>query len=690
MTPARISLLDLPLELMACLAHLLPEHSLLQLTLTNQALNEAFTPFLWKTIDLMDGYRETRLRQSTTGQEAFSNNVGSIRSVAWRASFSRCYIDAVCTYLRTLPIRQLIRADILEHHQWGRTRFPVPFPLIPLPPLLQLTRYKGFMADFDVRQETAHDLGLAHHDDHHHQVLWLLRLNSQTLTCLELRELNLDIPRVVRDLARTISQLPRLRSLRLSTYRNSTSPSDVPATLFFSCPDSLVDFELTHSSPVFRTGAALDPVKGDWDFYQGPLVLRQVAPPHLKSFRVSHMLSDVAVSILRPILQGCRALESLQLPELEWPFPRDINTVQAVRSLIKEIGMLCPSLTDLSFRDDIPDTPNSPGTPLLHVLRITEVFREQRLKSFRCIGHSGLSSDRTIACLARHSTTLRRIEFVDCDRVESRVVQAVLASCGALEVFRVRAYRYRDVCVPLELADAIEYQWACTRIRELEIVVRVQLAGYCPWYYADPSMAIWTEQDNQDWSNLGRFYTQIGSLTNLEVLNLKAVDEDWGTSPKDQYLYKRSPSMVSLPGLLALADPSCGLRGYLSTLSGLTRLRELRGSFAWTAWQAMARIREREVDWFVAHLPALELATFVDDGSINTNQISSLADLKERRPELRIGTERQYPVSQSSMTTGHCSVIHYSDSCFLVVLDVTDVVACTAPRSSFSVVNPDK
>ena len=68
-----------------------------------------------------------------------------------------------------------------------------------------------------------------------------------------------------------------------------------------------------------------------------------------------------------------------------------------------------------------------------------------------------------------------------------------------------------------------------------------------------------------------------------------------------------------LAALLALEDPIEGFQiGHLSILGGLTKLRELRGSFVWTSRETSERLGEREVEWFVNHLPALRFAMFIN------------------------------------------------------------------------------
>jgi hypothetical protein len=93
------------------------------------------------------------------------------------------------------------------------------------------------------------------------------------------------------------------------------------------------------------------------------------------------------------------------------------------------------------------------------------------------------------------------------------------------------------------------------------------------------------------------------------------------------------------PGLFALEDSVKSKIGHLSKWAGLVNLRELRGSVKWTVPLVLERIGKQEVDWFVKHMPALKVATFVlrnNNGLIGVKQIRGyLKILEEKRPELK-------------------------------------------------------
>ncbi|KAF9139334.1 hypothetical protein BG015_002062, partial [Linnemannia schmuckeri] len=114
------------------------------------------------------------------------------------------------------------------------------------------------------------------YDEYIYQDFRMIRLNSTTLTHLNLKHIILTTLQVIRDLARTISQLHRLIFLRLSAITNHSFTRRTFETIFYSCPSSLTSLIIARK--ISRTTGRkmiLDSVKNDWNFEQGPLVLRK-------------------------------------------------------------------------------------------------------------------------------------------------------------------------------------------------------------------------------------------------------------------------------------------------------------------------------------------------------------------------------------------------------------------------------
>ncbi|KAF8929888.1 hypothetical protein BGZ47_000831 [Haplosporangium gracile] len=248
-------------------------------------------------------------------------------------------------------------------------------------------------------------------------------------------------------------------------------------------------------------------------------------------------------STLRSLLKHCSVIEKLDLPRID-------KRADGINSILASIGDLCLCVSNPSCLH---------GCFGEHVRTIMEALPQQRLESLVCRYTNDLSSG------------------------------AGGMSAANLEVFTVTTDCEELSNISLALADAVQGVWICTNIRELRIAVWITANGRDPAYFEDPGKGTWVEEKCQHWDNLGRLHTQIGVLTNLEILDLKVAGEL-------NYVSDISHTEIILPGLLALDDPDKGKIGCLSKLAGLTILRELRGSFIWTNPEAKERIGEDEVD----------------------------------------------------------------------------------------------
>lgn len=616
MTAAYNTFISIP-ELVACLTPLITRHDLIQLARINRTFNAVCTPLLWHTLDLEDNLLLSRLLVSPHGLRAIGTHAHLICAVAWRPNFSWYYFRALWVYLNsTIPLppeHKAISTTVLAHRQWGNLEYSPSSFLVPLPPLLGLSRLNACMTSYHSAR-LMQGVPTYNLDNHIHQIMWLVRLNGATLTHLNITQLSLICVRVVRDISRTISQLPCLRVLQLRTQSGHSLTRDAFESLFYTCPASLVDLKITCHISGETVRHSRDPVVGDWDYDQGPLVLRDTPLLHLKSLDIPVMpLRDLA-HVYGTVLGQCPALESLELPILA-------QLTDDMLFVIASISELCPRISTLSFPE---------GCSAEYVTMVLEALPEQQLKNLFYRSYNDPDPEPMIATWTQHSMTLRRIDFTHTTRILSSVIQAALTTCVGLEILHVTC-RTGSEKVCLIFANAIESEWVCKRLRELVLNVWITSSGKNPAYMGDPTKATWTEENRRHWEDLGKFYSQIGSLTRLEVLDLQAVGKiDPPSELNTHREHFLSPTETCLPGLLALEDAEKGKIGYLGKLAGLTRLQELRGSVVWTQRDNLAMIGEKEVDWFVNHLPSLEMATF--EKRFN----SLLQTLQARRPRLRL------------------------------------------------------
>ncbi|KAG0376018.1 hypothetical protein BGX24_008388 [Mortierella sp. AD032] len=579
MTPACIRFISIP-ELFAYITLLITKHDLVQLARVDRAFNATCIPLIWQTLDLQDNAVSNRLLSSPQALQAFARNINSIHAVFWKPNFSWYYIHALWTYLNTAPLpeHQTISTTVLTHQQWGSMQLRPFSSLVPLPPLLGLSQFKACMTSYP-GDKLPPEVPVYDPGRHLHQILWLLRLNCDTLTSLDLTQMSFWSLRVVRDISRTISQLHCLRTLRLGAEPISSHSRQAFDTFFFSCPSSLVDLDFVCKIVESKFVYSLDPTLGDWDFDQGPIILRETPLLRLKRLGIPAMHHDDLAPVFRIVLGQCPLLEALAIPNLG---VLSDDTLFAIAS----IGELCPRISELSFPE---------GCLVENAMMILEGLPCQQLKSLCFRHYQDPDPEPMIATWVQHSTTLRQIELSNCTKVGSVVIQAALTTCEALEVLHVSGRAGQEnVC--LLFVHAVAHEWVCTKLRELEIVVWVTQNGMSPDYMSDQSKMTWEEVNHQHWEMLGKLYSQIGALTRLEILDLRAVGQvDIPTLPTDRVLFLQ-PSETCFPGLLALDDPSTGQIGYLAKLESLIRLRELRGSFVWMQTNVQGRIGEKEVD----------------------------------------------------------------------------------------------
>ncbi|KAK5808462.1 hypothetical protein F5H01DRAFT_382798 [Linnemannia elongata] len=107
-------------------------------------------------------------------------------------------------------------------------------------------------------------------------------------------------------------------------------------------------------------------------------------------------------------------------------------------------------------------------------------------------------------------------------------------------------------------------------------------------------------------------------------------DDNDLNSDADYFSYQDA----SFPGWLSLGNVGKGWPGYLETLAGLTKLKELKGSFGAMTRETRRTMGARELAWFADHLPMLEEVQFFRDGV----KRHSFRRLKKERPKLKMDT----------------------------------------------------
>jgi hypothetical protein len=299
------------------------------------------------------------------------------------------------------------------------------------------------------------------------------------------------------------------------------------------------------------------------------------------------------------------------------PSISSINPQQLAQDIAQK---LCPKLTTLHKGHD---------SNWMLMVRILEALPAQQVQEFNCLESAfmipGLSSDDIGSMFRRHSQTLRVLRLKGWRDIDSKTIQVILVECVALEQLDVHFWnvmmigpqqqqqqRQQRWTLCIDLDDAIEFPWGCTNIRDLSLTITIPDEpfrhlgkGEVP-YYVRSFPTILTEAEAAQFRSLEALYRQLGALTELERLDLKAVYYDPTGSRPVSGLARRN----SFPGMLNLRNDETGRPGYLHHLGGLKKLKALFGSVSATTEETRETIGMEEVKWMDGHWPALERAHF--------------------------------------------------------------------------------
>ncbi|KAG0252606.1 hypothetical protein BGZ95_006583, partial [Linnemannia exigua] len=269
--------------------------------------------------------------------------------------------------------------------------------------------------------------------------------------------------------------------------------------------------------------------------------------------------------------------------------------------LARSISERCPHLRKLSSK-------RHPYAALVTAI-MEAMSNQQKIEEIKIANmhlYDGMGAFRR--AFARHSTTLRKLEFRYAS-IGNKDLLIILELCESLEVL----IQYPDFwSTPiLTLADAISVPWACKRIRHLEIAIGLEPVSLSPEelpYYQRPAPVTLLEEEKRQFADLERLYREIGSLVHLEYMDLRGTYIDDEGDRIDEL--REDSDYFTFPGMFSIRDDETGRPGYLDLLSGLVKLKELRGTVRVTTDEAKATVGDREIEWVANHWPALERVAF--------------------------------------------------------------------------------
>ncbi|KAG0279104.1 hypothetical protein BGZ95_002240 [Linnemannia exigua] len=115
-----------------------------------------------------------------------------------------------------------------------------------------------------------------------------------------------------------------------------------------------------------------------------------------------------------------------------------------------------------------------------------------------------------------------------------------------------------------------------------------------PCYICTPSFALSTEEKEQ-FDSLEQLYEQVGRLTDLEMLNVKAFFYDSNQPTSSNY------RVNAFPGMMSVGNRRKGRPGYLRHLRGLSKLKQLAGSVYADTLGTKATMNWMDVTWINEH-----------------------------------------------------------------------------------------
>ncbi|KAG0209785.1 hypothetical protein BGX33_005334 [Mortierella sp. NVP41] len=666
-------------ELVSALTWMMEPLDIISLMQTNRKIHDYCLPTLYHTVRITFGEKPCPASASTSAMQAFARNAHLIRSFTMGGIFAIYYYNCLLDYCdqmqkdaalsvdtqaltgvattstttttTTTTIMTMISntttstiaTDAAAASVFRITR-PTWLPLlstrtdsiIPLPPMGHLTELKVHFAEaltpgshFFRSPNYGTDKSVWPRVD---QVCWIMQLSPLLVDicifCMELL--------TYRDgmrLLKTIYGLSRLQKLQLLLAGPYAIENWISSHLVFACPSNLESLSLDvmpdmgqykdrsdqEKDLVDETDQADEDQRGDEgqssstnmtpktkkDFYEGML-------PHRSSgflYRLSSLsfeyLQGCGYEGVYSIIRYCPSLQHFRVPCFDESLDPDLIGSYLVAHLPELKSLRVRITEDEGLEDTLPFT-------------ILYCMREGQLKELFLDWPS--SPEVTSALIHRHASSLRKIDLSDGQGFESKSVQTILLSCAALEEFIMgtsQPYKRSHIT----LADAIEKPWVCTKLKTLEILFRFKTAGLFgkdgpSKYYNRQTPVVLSETERRTFASLEQLYRQIGSLTELEVLDIGATSESHRTQGRFRGILALRDE-ESLPGMLTLGDQEAGRPGYLSLLSGLTKLRSVYGwvfhvtnpeqgktvGWAEVCWINETWARLREADFFPFRTP---------------------------------------------------------------------------------------
>ncbi|KAK3837802.1 MAG: hypothetical protein JOS17DRAFT_799627 [Linnemannia elongata] len=604
MHPAAVAFFS-TVELVDLLSTFLDHKSLARLSTTSPALYYVSSPIIWRNVAPKDWQWGEKMRA----------HVERLKGLAGREHYARTLdMDADSLVLYLNGIGEPVDPALPTRPDW----LPAPNPRsffrnVCFSPMTRLTRFECGLDPSNFYPSSSIP-GVDEFDSSNllPQLCWLVELNP-SLIRLSLTKLK---PTTALDrflLARSIGSLSKLRHLRIESVGSGEPSFEDTKTLFFCLPKSLEslnlgagyyskgNMEMMHSGHIAKT-----------------LTLRDGSLLRLKKLELP-IHKATPQSEYGRILEHCPNIDTLGF----LPLHRDSA------SIIKEITPLVKR--HCRHIRSIKATTRSPWwrdwNPFSILDGVNSTLKSLQFDSYNP-RYDDVSEDLAVSSFQYHSATLRDIRLTSCLSLGDKIIQSILKTCAALERLEIiqglsghRVFGNVGNEAGVRLPDLVAYEWVCTGLKHLDLTIDWgqfddPTPVHLPAYYLRHAASYPLDQEQERWGQLERLYGQIGSLVELEVLNLNAYINRRHTNRYEPKEYVRAVcggrfdrsfrSKDRFPLLLSLGVHG-GRCGYLNWLSGLKNLKELRGSVHLGNPEVAMTLKQAEVEWMIDHWPKLQV-----------------------------------------------------------------------------------
>ncbi|KAF9538291.1 hypothetical protein EC957_006939 [Mortierella hygrophila] len=277
------------------------------------------------------------------------------------------------------------------------------------------------------------------------------------------------------------------------------------------------------------------------------------------------------------VFERCLGLKTLRLKQPSAPAGMDGA----------DIGRICPDIRDISYDGSLDMDGNDKW-----LFEVMASLPENQMES-----------------LEFQSASRSRLDDVTAIKITSPVassaVRMILEMCKALEVLQISRST-------VHLCDAIASPWACTKMTNLTLSIKISPSSsppgteFVPSYLQNPSTPL-SAAEKDIFTQLEVFYQQIGKLTGLRHLYIGRAEYS-----EHGLVVGRSPSRDRpLPGMLILSTNRADRPGFLDVLGGLSKLETVGGAiFPETVEGEMPEFTS-EFSWICEHWRSLRQPDFL-------------------------------------------------------------------------------